>query len=325
MFLLVVLIVVFTVLPSPASFWSIGNFMVTGGSVIEPYIDLIALGIQVGQQECQYQFKWSRWNCPESAYGNILNPAKRNRIKATKESAFMHAVMNAAIVHTIVTKCQTGQHKNCTCSVDKNPDDFSVKGCSAAIKNAIKITRDFVDKKERLDTWGSINIHNNQVGRQIVQKTMKKVCKCHGVSGSCNMKSCWLKINDFHWIGKRLKLAYKMAKKVGEENDLEKVASFKPFQSSLIYQEESPDYCYPNRSAGSIGTLGRQCAKGSRTNGSMETDDDKSNCNKLCRQCGYNVKEVLDTNNFNCNCSFVWCCKVQCAVCPPRIVSVCSV
>ena len=49
-----------------------------------------------------------------------------------------------------------------------------------------------------------LNIHNNeviirvkiikplqmflQVGRRMLKKSMRKLCKCHGVSGSCSMK-----------------------------------------------------------------------------------------------------------------------------------------
>lgn len=49
---------------------------------------------------------------------------------------------------------------------------------------------------------------------QAVKKTMRRMCKCHGVSGSCATQTCWRQISDFKTVGQYLKKGYKKALKV---------------------------------------------------------------------------------------------------------------
>ena len=43
---------------------------------------------------------------------------------------------------------------------------------------------------------------------------MRRICKCHGVSGSCTTQTCWSTLGDFREVGDRLKKMYRWAKKV---------------------------------------------------------------------------------------------------------------
>ena len=43
---------------------------------------------------------------------------------------------------------------------------------------------------------------------------MRKLCRCHGVSGSCVTKTCWSSLSDFRLVGNHLKQMYKQAIKV---------------------------------------------------------------------------------------------------------------
>lgn len=40
---------------------------------------------------------------------------------------------------------------------------------------------------------------------QHVKKGMKKDCKCHGMSGSCTIKTCWMRLPAFRQVGYILK------------------------------------------------------------------------------------------------------------------------
>ena len=43
---------------------------------------------------------------------------------------------------------------------------------------------------------------------------MRRMCKCHGVSGSCATQTCWRQISDFRSVGNYLKKMYKKAVRV---------------------------------------------------------------------------------------------------------------
>ena len=171
---------------------------------------------------------------------------------------------------------------------------------------------------------------------------MQQVCKCHGVSGSCTMRSCWFKVGEFRQVGTFLKNAYRRALKFGlmansnsvgrkkrisetfadDDTDENYVPSVDqsgdggsdhsmPHQR-LAYAAESPDYCSSNSSFGLNGTLGRVC---SRRKGDEVDFDERKSCRNLCRKCGFKVKKQKKTVVSKCNCKFKWCCEVQCETC----------
>ena len=39
-------------------------------------------------------------------------------------------------------------------------------------------------------------------------------CKCHGISGSCSIKTCWMKLAAFRKVGDQLKNKFSGASKV---------------------------------------------------------------------------------------------------------------
>ena len=43
-------------------------------------------------------------------------------------------------------------------------------------------------------------------------------CKCHGMSGSCQLKTCWKSAPDFHIVGKVLKQLFRRAVLVDQSN-----------------------------------------------------------------------------------------------------------
>ena len=49
---------------------------------------------------------------------------------------------------------------------------------------------------------------------QAIEDYMKIQCKCHGVSGSCEVRTCWRSVPTFHEVGAVLKDKYNGATEV---------------------------------------------------------------------------------------------------------------
>lgn len=99
----------------------------------------------------------------------------------------------------------------------------------------------------------------------MVEDSLKTTCKCHGVSGSCSIKTCWKGLPDIRSLGKRIQRAYHGAVEVkyrrGRDRGRMFVAKYgkrrKIAQDQMIYIKKSPDYCLPDNRKGSVGTKGR--------------------------------------------------------------------
>ncbi len=148
---------------------------------------------------------------------------------------------------------------------------------------------------------------------------MRTECKCHGVSGSCTMKTCWTTLPRFRDVGDRLFKKYRRAQLVepirtgraGQALFLtvkrSKRAHRKPRRRDLVYLDTSPNYCEYDPVAGSLGTQGRRCSLNSK---------DTDSCDLMCCGRGYNTHQSLRT--WQCNCKFHWCCHVTCHTCSER-------
>lgn len=90
---------------------------------------------------------------------------------------------------------------------------------------------------------------------QAVKRFMKLECKCHGVSGSCALRTCWLAMSDFRRTGDYLRKKYNTAIEVTMNQDgTGFMVADKDFKGTtkneLVYVEKSPDYCLMDRAAG---------------------------------------------------------------------------
>uniref|UniRef100_A0A914V7W3 Protein Wnt n=1 Tax=Plectus sambesii TaxID=2011161 RepID=A0A914V7W3_9BILA len=150
--------------------------------------------------------------------------------------------------------------------------------------------------------------HNLKAGRLAVKKTLVKSCKCHGVSGSCQQKTCWKRATDLHTIGEHLTSKFARARLLMVYNSPnDSSASLNKVRSSdLVYTEESPSFCDPNPHLRTVGTSGRQCNVRNATH-------TQGNCDRLC--CGRGVAIRHEAVEYKCDCKFVWCCKVVCDDC----------
>lgn len=147
---------------------------------------------------------------------------------------------------------------------------------------------------------------------QAVKNYMRTECKCHGLSGSCTLRTCWKKMPHFREVGDRLLERFNGASKVMGGNDGKTLIPVgqnikPPDKQDLIYSAESPDFCLPNRKTGSLGTRGRMC---------NSTALDVSGCDLLCCERGHRDETVVLEEN--CLCRFHWCCVVQCKKCSVR-------
>ena len=143
-------------------------------------------------------------------------------------------------------------------------------------------------------------------------------CKCHGLSATCALRTCWRRMPLFKETGTRLKDKFDSAVKVTISNNGDRLVpedlTIKPpSKEDLLYSEKSPNFCKARRKYGSLGTQGRICNPDS-----MGTEG----CALLCCNRGYNQTKV--TVEENCKCQFIWCCKIICKTCTSiKTISTC--
>ena len=139
---------------------------------------------------------------------------------------------------------------------------------------------------------------------------MVLMCKCHGVSGSCEYKTCWKALAPFGVVGSYLRDKYLTSVLVTVNQSTTDLtvakgkSSIKPSGDDLVFLEESPDYCVRYSKTGSLGTAGRVCET---------TTLDNGNCAILCCERGFKTIQIEE--EYQCACTFHWCCLVKCKVC----------
>lgn len=127
---------------------------------------------------------------------------------------------------------------------------------------------------------------------QLAVESLSTACKCHGVSGSCSMKTCWKSLPDLRSVAVTLldrysfavEVAYKRVshrKSIKSSTDSPVVPTTAPINAvttspapvkrlvpvlrrrrtlndtDIVYYTMSPDYCLPDPSLGSVGTKDR--------------------------------------------------------------------
>lgn len=89
----------------------------------------------------------------------------------------------------------------------------------------------------------------------MVTKSLATQCKCHGVSGSCSIKTCWRSLPPMMEIGIILLQRYTNARDASRAAPTVKMK--KSEEEQLVYLAKSPDYCTRDDRLGSFGTTGR--------------------------------------------------------------------
>lgn len=140
---------------------------------------------------------------------------------------------------------------------------------------------------------------------------MRVQCKCHGVSGSCELKTCWRSMPTFREVGTTLRDKFDGAVEViqqrsGSRRELvprnDRFRS--PTDADLVFVAASPDFCESDGRTGSLGTRGRLCNRES-----AGTDG----CELMCCGRGFQTRRRAVVER--CRCKFHWCCFVRCQKC----------
>ncbi|KAM7330454.1 hypothetical protein ACRRTK_009643 [Alexandromys fortis] len=265
---------------------------------------------------CRRAFADMRWNCSSIELApNYLLDLERG----TRESAFVYALSAATISHTIARACTSGDLPGCSCGpVPGEPPGPGNRwgGCADNLSYGLLMGAKFSDAPMKVKKTGSqanklMRLHNSEVGRQALRASLETKCKCHGVSGSCSIRTCWKGLQELRDVAADLKTRYLSATKVvhrpmGTRKHLvPKDLDIRPVKDSeLVYLQSSPDFCMKNEKVGSHGTQDRQCNK---------TSNGSDSCDLMC--CGRGYNPYTDRVVERCHCKYHWCCYVTCRRC----------
>lgn len=154
---------------------------------------------------------------------------------------------------------------------------------------------------------------------QVIGALSRTECKCHGVSTSCAVKTCWARSMPLSTVANMLKQAYDKALQVDElknnyntwrkpkrnaakESSVDKlytVENRKVRALDLVYIDHSPDFC--DAGLYGPGTVNRECNPANGT------------CDILC--CGRGHSAMVIEVTKRCRCVTHWCCEVKCERC----------
>ncbi|GFT01317.1 protein Wnt-11 [Nephila pilipes] len=262
---------------------------------------------------CQETFQRHRWNCSSI---DLAPRFGQDIIRGTSEQAFVSSLAAAGLAIGVGRACAEGRIKTCGCgreSREPPPSDFKWGGCADNIGYGVKAAKAFSSepfdrRKFRANVDVRLHRHNSRVGWRAVRSSWRLQCKCHGVSGSCEAKTCWKALPSLQDVSAKLKLKHRDAEEahpvpVGRKTKLlPTTARFN--KDDLVYNVKSPDYCVYDPSSGSAGTKGRRC---------NSTATDSFGCEAMCCSRGYLT--TWTEYEERCGCKFQRCCYVTCNTC----------
>ena len=153
------------------------------------------------------------------------------------------------------------------------------------------------------------------------------VCRCHGFSGSCAVRTCWRELPSYYQIGDMMKIKYDHALKVSVERnrngpaflhffDETLNAYLEPTPDQLVYLEKPSNYCSNQQNF----TQNRECLPKAlldfEKRGQVKTAAMREYfppCEEFCCNGEYVQEQTYEIET--CNCEFVWCCNVVCQSC----------
>ncbi|KAI6175858.1 Protein Wnt-4 [Aphelenchoides bicaudatus] len=292
-------------------------------------MQLVGLSLNDAVSECHKQFSNEQWDCGArlGAEDISLNTLKYCMLPVRgKENALYHALLTSSSSQALARACSKGHLEDCTCGkLPKNKDkSFMWAGCSDNFKFGNRLTRQIFDSIEKRQNASSLmNVHNNRAGRKLLVKQIERKCKCHGVSGSCSVKTCWNVVPEMPKLVAELHRKYNQAIQVemapnstslilanqttlstSRQQRSLKPKDQKPPLNYLVFIENAPDTCSLRQANGTPLSAGRECLN-------------KQDCDNLC--CGRGFISVREVHMVRCNCQFVYCCRVECQKCAENV------
>ncbi|XP_051564808.1 protein Wnt-6-like isoform X2 [Myxocyprinus asiaticus] len=142
-------------------------------------VNEVAKGAKLGVRECQYQFRFRRWNCTSQNkhFGKILQ-------QDIRETAFVYAITAAGVTHAVTQACSMGELLQCGCVATRSrgppphlgsmgPTEgvkWEWGGCGDDVEFGYEKSKQFMDarrRKGKSDIRTLIDLHNNEAGRLI--------------------------------------------------------------------------------------------------------------------------------------------------------------
>jgi len=249
----------------------------------------------------------------------------------TQESGYLQTMISSSAAYAIAQACDVGKNSE-NCNLENSIpfcDSQTKQGHGGMGEYQIAEHINFGQRKscqfyqlpieKEPSAHSRTALHNFQLGLEIMDsKRKKEKCQCHGLSGSCAVKTCWKTLPQFKQIAKEIKKKYdkvyrldRKPLRVKNENDNDEAQLLgiipQRYKSDIVFYEKQ-DHCKRNKELGSAGTKGRECdpSKDKKNGG----DGGFGSCDHLC--CNRGI--VRKTREFKVqqNCKFEWCCQIRC-------------
>jgi hypothetical protein len=187
------------------------------------------------------------------------------------------------------------------------PANSEWDSCMHNTAAANQITQKFLDKiwdtHSTPDDQRLVHIHNLEAGRRAVTnpENYETVCKCHGMTYDCKVKTCHRRVKHPRRIGQYIKEElYQNAEKVqlikrNGNHHLYTTDLRHPLPKNLVFTEDSPSYCNSSKEYAATGVSGRECI-----NETSYFQDRRGLCSEVC--CN-GFERVVVTESYICHCT----------------------
>ncbi|XP_023308877.2 wnt inhibitor of Dorsal protein [Lucilia cuprina] len=270
--------------------------------------NIMASSLETAMETCRNSFKWERWNCPRSDF--FLRRTSKS-LSLDREDSYVNAITTAAVLYSITKNCSSGIIAGCgSCS-----DSPYSSQCSDNPKAAEQMLKQHTNIAFMDEFYDKIWKHNYKAITNLLEKSLIKQCGCAvlGSNGLCAKEVCLQVLKPFEDIAADIRQMYEEGLQLNNTPENSRIMWDNIPLDALVYMKDSPNYCEPDAMPHWNGMRGRQCSTGS--NGENLSEEDRTRCRYLCRECGYTVRPKNIVTESRCNCKFTWGFQVQCEMC----------